>query len=444
MSIVTQTPAPHTPFILRGQVLSFTGDPFIEGIGAARIDSDGALVIDKGKITACGAAPDILARYPQWPVQHHARDLIMPGFIDCHVHFPQMEIIGAFGEQLLEWLERYTFPAEEKFADESYARACANTFLDQCLMNGTTSASVYASVHALSADAIFAAASARGMCLAAGKVLMDRNAPQALRDSAKSGYDESKALIARWHGRDRLTYAITPRFAITSTPEQLEAAGALWREHPEALMQTHLSENHAEIELTRALYPGEADYLAVYERFGLAGPGAIFGHAIHLSGRERDAMRARGSAIAHCPSSNLFLGSGLFDLPGLREARNDLPVGLASDVGAGTSLSMLKTMKAAYEVARLKAYGLHPAKAFYLATLGSARAMRLDHRIGNTAPGYDADLVLLDLSSTPAIEQRMATTGDIWEGLFVQIIMADERAIRATYVAGRKLYERSA
>lgn len=431
-------------FILRGQTLSFVDDPFLAGPEAAiSFDSDGTIVIESGKIKDCGTASDILPQYPKARVEHYPNDLILSGFVDCHVHYPQVEVMAAYGEQLLDWLDRYTFPAESKFADETYARKVADIFLDQSLHNGTTSASVYATVHPQSADAFFSAAEARNMCMASGKILMDRNAPDYLLDTAQTGYDQSKALIEKWHGRDRLTYAITPRFAVTSTPSQLEAVGTLWHEHPSALMQTHLSENHNEIALVRSQFPDCPDYFGVYEKFGLVGEGANFGHAIHLSERERSAFAETRSGISHCPTSNLFLGSGLMDMQALRDGEAKIPVGLASDIGGGSSLSMFHTMKASYEVCRLNGYNLHPAKAFYLATLGSADVMRLGHRIGNIANGYDADIIVVDLQSTPAIANRMSYARDLAETLFIQMMMADDRAIRATYIAGNKLYNRT-
>lgn len=431
-------------FAVCGQVLSFRGDPFLVGPDeAVAFEADGAIVVDGGRIVETGPAGDVLAKYPGLAVDRYADDLIMAGFVDCHVHYPQCEVIASYGEQLLEWLNRYTFPAEQKFADPDYAHAIAEHFLDEALRNGTTTASVYCTVHPQSVDAFFACAETRGLRMAAGKVMMDRNAPDGLLDTALTGYDQSEALIARWHGRARLTYAITPRFAPTSTPGQLEAAGALRREHPSALVQTHLSENQHEIAWVRSLYPDAPDYLGVYERYGLTGPGSNFGHAIHLTARERDAFRATGSGISHCPTSNAFLGSGLFDMRALRDGDDRIPVGLGSDIGGGTSLSMFATMKASYEICRLGGYSLHPAKAYYLATLGSARVMRLEDRIGNIEAGHEADFIVIDPRSTPAIAQRMHYAADLWETLFVQMIMADDRAIRATYVEGRKLYERA-
>lgn len=438
------TTSDPSAFIVRGQVLSFRDDPFAAGSDAATAyQSDGAFVVEGGKISVAGPAQDILASHPQLPVERYTDDLIMAGFVDSHVHYPQYEVIASYAGDLLEWLDNYTFPFEARFADREYARKIADLFLDRCLANGTTSASVYATVHPQSAGTFFAAAEARGLCMTAGKVMMDRNAPDNLRDTAQSSYDDSKALMEEWHGRGRLQYAITPRFAITSTPEQLEAAGTLWREYPSALMQTHIDESRNEIAEVRRLFPDARDYLDVYERFGLAGPGSNFGHAIHLTERERDAFAATGSGISHCPTSNMFLGSGLMDLGQLRGGANPVALGLATDIGGGSSLSMFRTMKAAYEVARLCGYGLHPAHAYYLATLGGAQLLRQADHIGNIAAGYDADFIVVDLRSTPEIANRMEHLSDLAEMLFVQMMLADDRAIRATYVAGRKLYQRS-
>ena len=428
--------------VLKGQTLTFTDDPFRVGPQAAVAHrSDGAVWIEDGLIRAVGPADEILESDPTAPVVDYGDCLIAAGFVDCHAHYPQLSIIASYGEQLLEWLEKYTFPTESAFGDPDHARAAADFFLDQGLRNGITTSCVYATVHPESVDVFFEAASLRGLRMACGKVLMDRNAPEALRDTAQTGYDQSKVLIERWHGTGRNIYAITPRFAPTSSPAQLKAAGALWKEHPDALMQTHLSENHKEIAWVADLFPDAPDYFGVYEEFGLAGPGAIFGHALHLSAREAAAIRDTGSAIAHCPTSNTFIGSGLFDMEGLRDGAQPVTVGLGSDVGGGTSLSMFATMRTAYEVAHLRGYSLHPAKAWYLASAGSAASMRLADKVGNLAPGMEADIVVVDLASTPLIARRMAGADSLWDALFAQIILADDRAIRATYAAGRMVYQ---
>lgn len=429
--------------ILQGQTLAFKADPFAVGPDAAvDFDSDGAVAIAGGKIIEVGAASAVIAHHPGAIVERYPGDLIMAGFVDCHVHYPQIDIIASYGEQLLEWLEKYTFPAEARFFDPAHAEAASHRFLDECLRNGITTSSVYCTVHPASVDAFFTVARARRFAMAAGKVMMDRNAPDDLSDTAETGYAESKALAERWHGVDRLTYVVSPRFAVTSTPEQLEAAGALWKEHPSALMQTHLSESVYEVDLVRTLHEGAPDYLGIYERHGLVGPGANFGHAIHLSPREIALLSESGAGLSHCPTSNLFIGSGLFDMQALRDCERPVKVGIATDVGGGSSFSMFQTMKASYEICQLQGYNLHPAKALYLATLGSAEVMRLEHRLGNLRAGNDADITVIDMRSQPLIARRMHQVDDIWGALFLQMILADDRAIRATYVAGEKAYTR--
>lgn len=427
---------------LRAQTFSFKDDPFcVSPEEAISYESDGCVVMQDGQILDVGPAQDILARYSNLEVTHYPDHLIMAGFVDSHVHFPQTEIIASYGEQLLTWLNKYTFPAEMKFADEVYAQQGATFFLDECLRNGVTTSSVYCTVHAQSADALFAEAARRNMRITAGKVLMDRHAPEGLSDTAQSGYDNSKKLIEKWHNKGRGVYCITPRFAPTSTPEQLEAAGVLWKEYPDALMQTHVSENHNEIAWVKELFPDCPDYLGVYEKFGLMGAGANFGHGIHLVEREISLLKEAGAGISHCPTSNTFIGSGLFDMQGLRDCVDPITVGLATDVGGGSSFSMFDTMKAAYEIAQLRGYNFHPAKIYYLATLGSAHLLRMGDKVGNLAKGYEADLQVINLKSRPLITERMKHARDIWEVLFLQMILADDRAIKAVYVAGEKVYE---
>tara|TARA_B100000674_G_scaffold390562_1_gene334423 strand:- start:170 stop:1477 length:1308 start_codon:yes stop_codon:yes gene_type:complete len=429
--------------ILKGQTLAFADDPFIVGADlATRFEEDGAVWIENGLIRAVGPADAIIAEVSEAPVHDFGKDLITAGFVDCHAHYPQLPIIASYGEQLLTWLEKYTFPIELTFQDGDVAAEAASFFIKECIRNGITSSAVYATVHPMSVDAFFQTASELNLRMACGKVLMDRNAPDGLRDTAQNGYDQSKALIDAWHNNGRNVYALTPRFAPTSTPEQLEAVGALWRENPDVLMQTHLSENPNEIAWVADLFPDAPDYFGVYEHFGLVGPGAIFGHAVHLTERERAGIRDTGSAIAHCPTSNTFIGSGLFDMQGLRDREATIPVGLATDVAGGSSLSMFATMRTAYEIAQLRGCSLHPAKAWYLATVGSATAMRIADKVGNLAPGMEADLAVIDLASTDLIRRRVARAENIWDVLFAQMILADDRAITATYVAGEPLYRR--
>ncbi len=433
-------PTPSLTTALHGCALTFTGDPFALGVAAAmRYESDAIVAMAGGRITHFGPANAVRPQLPPGTrIKECGRDaLILPGFIDCHVHYPQTQIIGAYGQQLLDWLDQYTFVAEQTFADPAHARTVAGVFLDECLRNGTTTVASFCTVHAHSADAFFEAAAARGMRVIGGKCLMDRNAPIALQDSAQRGYDESKTLIARWHGKGRALYAITPRFAISSTPEQMAAAGALWKEHPGTYLQSHVSENRAEVELAKQAYPDRDGYLDIYDHYGQLGPRAIYGHGIWLTEGELKRMHETGTAIAHCPTSNLFLGSGLFDLRHAKQHDRPVRVGLATDVGAGTSLSMLKTMGAAYQVAQLGGHALSAPLALYLATRGAAHALYLDDRIGSLAIGMEADVIVMNLESTPLIEFRMKRCNSFEEALFVQMTMGDERAIAERYVAGR-------
>ncbi len=431
-------------FILRGQTLAFSGNPFEVGAeDAVDFRPDGAVVVEGGCIIAVGPATEIIKQNAGAPVTNYGDALIMAGFIDVHTHYPQVDIIGSSSQGLVDWLQKHTFPCESKFGDKEVAENAAEFFLDQCFLNGVTTASVYCTVHPQSVESFFEAATRRNACMAAGKVCMDSNSAQGLADTAQSAYDQSKALIERWHSEGRNRYAITPRFALTSSAAQLEALGSLWREHPTALMQTHLSETKDEIARVLEQHPTYDSYYQVYESFGLAGEGAIFGHGIHLSDDERRAIAESGAAIAHCPTSNAFMGSGVFDLDATRRAAPEILVSLASDVGAGVSFSMFATMRAAYEAARYYGVVLHPAEAFWMATCAGAKAMRLDDRLGNLAPGMDADLVVLDLKSNPLIARRVARAEDFYDVLFAQIIMADERVVKATYVAGNMVYQRA-
>ena len=434
--------APDARLIL-GRTLAFHADPFaVPPEEAAVHRRRGAVLVEGGRIAAVDEADRLRAAHPQAAVEDMGDCLILPAFVDCHVHYAQTGIIASWGRRLIDWLNGYTFPEELRFADPAHARAQAELYLDLCLANGIASACVYCTVHPESAEALLAAAQARGLRMTAGKVMMDRNAPEGLRDTAERGAAETEALIARWHGRGRLGVAVTPRFAPTSTPAQLEAAGAVWAAHPDCLMQTHLSEQPEEIAWVRELFPRARDYLDVYERAGLVGPGAIMGHAVHLTDRERARMAETGTGVAHCPTSNAFIGSGLCDVAGL--ARAGIPVGLATDVGGGSSFSMLATMRSAYEVAQLRGSALHPAQLLWLATEGSARVMRLSGVVGRLAPGAEADLVALDLAATPVLAQRTARARDVWEEVFAAQILGDDRCIRATWSGGRRLHDRDA
>lgn len=420
--------------LLLGQVLSYAGDPFAEGVDAARHIANGAVLVDGGRIIAVGPADALSAAHPQATRHHYGQALISAGFVDAHVHYPQTAIIASWGKRLIDWLNQYTFPEEMRFADPAYANDIANRYLDLVTANGTTTVCSYATIHPTSVDAIFTAAQTRGIRLYAGKTCMDRNAPEGLTDTPQSAYDDSKRLLNKWHGVDRLGYVITPRFSPTSTPEQLHALGSLWREYPDCLMQTHLSEQTDEIAWVRDLFPQSRDYLDTYEAQGLLRSGALYGHSIHLTDREKDRLIEAGASLIHCPTSNTFIGSGLFDMT----LAHHLRVGLATDTGGGSSFSMLRTMAAAYEVAQLRGNPLHPAHLWWLATQGSARALHADHQIGNIAVGMEADLIVVDLASTPAIEQASARAETVWQQIFPTIMMGDDRAITATWINGKR------
>ena len=431
---------------IRGPVLTYSGDPFQLGLERTlRYEPDAIVAIAHGRIARVGPAPQVRPLLPPGTrIVDYGRDaLISAGFIDCHVHFPQIPIIGSGGLQLIDWLNKYTFVAEQRFVDPKHARGVARVFLRESLRNGVTTSAVHCTVHPQSVDALFTEAEPLGLRTIAGKVLMDRNAPAKLLDTARTGYDESKALIHRWHGRGRLMYAITPRFAATSTPEQLEAAGALKAEHPDCFVQSHVAESRREVAWIRKLFPERKGYLDVYDHYRLLGRRTIYGHGIWLTEPELRRCHQTGTAIAHCPTSNFFLGSGYLDVGNAVKKTRPVRVGLATDLGAGTSFSMLQTMNEAYKAAQLHGRSLTAAHAFYLATRGAAHALYLEDTIGSVAPGMEADLVVLDLKSTPLIEYRMRHVENLDEALFIQMTLADDRAVRATYVAGRKVYRRA-
>jgi guanine deaminase len=422
----------------RASLLHCLADPG-EGAESSALEyfEDGLLIVENGVVVEAG---DASALMPQLSddvvVTDFPGKIIVPGFIDCHVHFPQLDIIASYGEQLLDWLNRYAYPAEARFADEAYAREIANVFLDELLRNGTTTALVFGTVHAHSADAILEAAEVRGMRLIAGKVLMDTNCPDALQDTAESAYADSKALIERWHGKGRLGYAITPRFALTSSEEQLTAAGQLASEYPDVWIHTHLAENKAEVEEIARQFPESRSYLDVYDQHGLLRERAVFAHCLHMDDEDRSCMAAKGGAAAFCPTSNLFLGSGLFDLRAMRGA--NVRVGLGTDVGGGTSLSLLTTASEAYKVLHLQDQALPATRALYLATLGAAEALYLDDKVGNFKPGKEADFVVLDPAGSSLSERRTRVATSIEEALFAITMLADDRHVAATYIAGTR------
>ncbi|MFI5014037.1 MAG: guanine deaminase [Hyphomicrobiales bacterium] len=423
--------------LLRGRLLWFVADPEEEGERAHRYVEDGAILVGDGLVRAAGEADALLASLPPGtPIEDHRPHLILPGFIDPHIHFPQTQVIASYGAQLLEWLNKYTFVEEQKFFDPTHCASHARFFFDELLRNGTTTAVAFCSVHAQSVEAFFAEAERRNLLMLAGKVMMDRNAPEGLRDTPQRGYDETKALIGKWHGRGRQLYAIAPRFAVTSSEAQLEAAGALAREHQDCHIESHLSENHAEIALVRELFPWSRDYADVYDHYGLLGPKTLLGHCIHLGERERALLAEKGSVAVFCPTSNLFIGSGLFDWRATRRA--GLRIGLATDVGGGTSYSMLETAAEAYKVLQLQGQNLPALRAFHAMTRGNAMALGLEGRIGSFEPGRACDAVVLDACSTPAMRHRMETAQTLDEELFVLMTMGSARNVAATYVMGEK------
>ena len=423
--------------VLRGRVLTFIDEPQGRDDSASyRYIEDGAVVIGgDGRILMIGEfRPEAAAHHR---VIDHRPHLILPGLIDPHIHFPQMQVIASYAANLLEWLNTYTFVEEQKFGNEVHATRIASRFFDELIRHGTTTAAAYCSVHPQSVDAFFNEAAKRDMLMVGGKVMMDRNAPEALRDTPQRGYDESKAGIAKWHGKGRAHYAITPRFAITSSHEQLEAAEALAREFPDLHIQTHVDENLAEVQFARELYPNLPDYLGIYERYHLLGPKTLLGHCIHLTHRECEVLTATRSVAVWCPTSNLFIGSGLFDHDRLRE--HGARIAVATDVGGGTSYSMLRTLDEGYKVLQLRQQRLDPLRSFYMMTLGNARAMSLEDRIGSLQAGRDADLVVLDSRATPQMALRMETVDSLANELFLLQTCGDDRAVAETYVMGKPM-----
>ncbi len=429
--------------LLLGQTLSYTGNPFVEGWQAVtRHNSRGGVLIRDGRIVALGDAEAMRIAHPDVRVTDYGDALISAGFVDAHMHYPQTAIIASWGKRLIDWLNTYTFPEESRFADQAHADEIAGRTMDLALAHGTTTLTSFCTVHPGSVDAYFSAAGARGMRVVGGKTCMDRveTTPATLRDTAQSAYDDSKRLLDKWHGQGRATYAITPRFSPTSTEAQLEALGALWAERPTALMQTHLSEQVDEIEWVLGIYPQARDYLDTYEKYGLLGGRGLYGHAIHLQDREIARLSEVGASVVHCPTSNTFIGSGLFDLRGLAVAK--VKFGLATDTGGGSSFSMLRTMAAAYEIGQLRHASLHPAELMWMATEGSAQTLHMGGMIGHLGIGAEADITVLDLASTPAIAQRTARADSIWDALFPTIMMGDDRAIKAVWVAGQPMVSR--
>ncbi|HWV09518.1 MAG TPA: guanine deaminase [Pseudomonas sp.] len=425
----------------RAAILHSLADPAVVGVEASyEYFEDGVLLVEDGRVVKVGPAAELLPALGNVAVTHYPDALITPGFIDTHIHYPQTGMIASYGEQLLDWLNTYTFPTERQFADKAHASDVAAIFLKELLRNGTTTALVFGSVHKQSVDAFFEAAEALNLRMIAGKVLMDRNAPDYLTDTPETGYAESKELIERWHGKGRLHYAVTPRFAPTSTPEQLELAGKLFAEYPDLYMHTHISENKAEVAWVKELFPARKGYLDVYDHHKLIGPRAVFAHGVHLCDDECQRLAETGSAVAFCPTSNLFLGSGLFDLHAME--RHGVRVGLGTDVGGGTSFSQLQSLNEAYKIMQLQGQKLDPFKSLYLATLGGAHALYLDDKLGNFESGKEADFVVLDYTATPLIAYRMQQAETLAEKLFALTMLGDDRAVKETFSAGKSVHRR--
>jgi guanine deaminase len=432
--------------LVLGDILDFIDDPSGSEKQAYRYFSPGALLIQDGKVIEAGYAEAIKNRYASLisqvncKVKYYTKQLIIPGLIDTHIHFPQTEMIGAYGEQLLTWLEKHAFPAEQKFHDSDYAKQIADIFINELLRNGTTTALVFGTVHPQSVDAFFTQAQKYNLRMIAGKVMMDRNCPDSLSDTATSGYEESKKLIEKWHGVDRLSYAVTPRFAPTSTQEQLNNCGKLLTEYPSVYLHTHLSENRDECSWVNTLFPQHEDYLSVYESAGLVKKRSVFAHGIYLSERELSSLAKNQAAIAHCPTSNLFIGSGLFNLKTC-EAHN-ITVSMGTDVGGGTSFSMFQTFNEAYKIQQLQNNKISAFKGLYLATLAGARALDLEGTIGNFMPGCEADFIVLDNDPTPFLGFRLQQCKDLEERLFTLMMLGDDRAISETFIMGKSVYKK--
>ena len=433
-------------YAVRGSLVDFIADPFfVPEPECVRYFRDGLLVIENGRVLDCGDWDKLHPKYRDIETVHYPDKLIMPGFIDAHVHYPQTRIIASYGEQLLTWLDRYVYPEEKKFANEAYAREVAVLFLEELLRGGTTTALVLTTTHPVSLEVFFQEVLKRNLRMIAGKMMMDRNAPAYLLETPEQSRRDCEGLINRWHGKDRLLYALTPRFALSCTPGLMKVAGELKQKYPGVYMHTHLSENDLEIKETLELFPGCADYLEVYETYAMVTDRSVFAHGLHLSDSEFSRLSGAGAALAHCPTSNLFLGSGLFRIDKAKAPGASLEVGIGTDVGAGTSFSMLKTLGEAYNVAALQKRRLSPLQAFYLATLGGAKALSLDDKIGNFQPGKEADFVVLDFMANRLMRFRSdnspsdSSPDQLADRLFTAMILGDDRIVHAVYILGRRV-----
>ncbi len=399
---------------------------------------DGLLLVENGHVKQMGDFRSLKNSLPsRVPIADHSGRIIMPGFVDAHIHYAQTDIIASFGRQLLNWLTEYTYPAETLFADEQHGRNTARFFLNELLLNGTTSALVLPTVHALSVHTLFETADAMNLRIVSGKIMMDRNCPEQLRDTAERGITDMRAIIHRWHLKNRLSCAVIPRFALTSSERQLEAASDLLKDHPGLLFHTHLAENTNETASVASFFPKRRSYFDVYDHYGLAGKNAVFAHGIHLDETDVQRLAETGSAIVHCPTSNLFLGSGLFSLRDMNT--HGIRTGLGTDVGAGTSFSMFKTMAEAYKVSQLKGTSLSPVEAFYMATLGGAHILGLEEKIGNFAMGKEADFIVINPDRLPILSRRIRRAGKLEDTLFALMILGDDRIVERTYILGEDM-----
>jgi len=424
----------------RGNILHFLSNPTEETpLDSIQCIDDGLLLVENGKINSIGEYSELFKTLDKnTEIIDYSGKILMPGFIDTHIHFPQLEIIAAYGRQLLEWLSLYVFPTEKKYSDETYSSSKASFFLEELLRNGTTTAVVYPTVHMNSVDSLFKEAEKLDMCIISGKVLMDRNAPMYLTDTPTTSYEESKNLINKWHNKGRLKYAITPRFAITSTEEQLEMVSTLKEEFPDVYIQTHLSENKEEVKLIKQLYPWSIDYINVYEKFNILTPKTILGHCIYLSERGYKVIKSTESIISWCPSSNFFLGSGVFNLQ--KAIKHNVNVTIGSDVGGGNRIFLFQVLNEAYKAAALKSIKLSPFSSLYTLTLGNAKLLGLSNEIGNFELGKYADFVVLDPCNTPLMQERMKNTRHLEDTLFTLQMLADNRCVKATYIKGELKY----
>ncbi|MCP3923610.1 MAG: guanine deaminase [Desulfobacterales bacterium] len=420
--------------VFRGTIVYFTGDPSIDE-AHTKIYEDGVLVVEDGLIKEAGDFTT--SPYKNEEYTDYSGKIICPGFIDTHLHYPQTGMIASYGEQLLEWLQKYAFPEEKKFEDKGYSDKVSAFFLNELLKNGTTTALVMPTVHKSSVDSFFEEALKRNMRVISGKVMMDRNAPSYLLDTEKSSYDDSKELIKKWHKKERLLYAVTPRFAPTSTDKQLEKASELLDEFDGLYMHSHVAENRDEVKWVKELFPKDKSYQSIYDRFGLMRERSIFAHAIYLSDDDYKMMNEKGSSISFCPTSNLFIGSGLFDLN--KYKKFDFRLGIGTDVGGGTSFSILKTLAEAYKVSQLNKYSLSPLQSFYFATLGGAKSLYLDDKIGSFESGKEADFIVLDPNATDLMKMRAENAESIIDILFILMILGDERNVNSTYLMGQKV-----